>query len=142
MGRHARQVRLKTRCASAVSGTATKRHLEKDSAKADQIRTQARKERLTCKKFQLIHHQLPPKKGAMKQDMTDSGRFWARRFMSQWIRRDCRSQLGPVPQTSMTVRNSLACWKTFQNWEVMIWDVRLSLHMQIGVMMQNTSETI
>ncbi len=66
-GRHGRQVRLKTRCASAVSGTATKRHLEKDPVRTDQIRTQAskegRKEGLTCKKFQLVHHQLLPKRG-------------------------------------------------------------------------------
>ena len=78
----------------------------------------------------------------MKQDMTDSVRFWARRFMSQRMRRDCRSQSGPVPQMSITVRNSLTYWKTFQNWQMMIWDVRLSLHMQIGVMIQNASETI
>ena len=131
-GRHARQVRLKTRRTSAVSGTATKRHLEEDSVKTDQIRTQARKEgKIDLQKISIDSSSIAAKKGAMKQDMTDSGRFQARRFMSQRIRRDCRSQLGPVPQMSMTVRNSLTCWKTFQNWQVIIWDVRLSLHMQV-----------
>ncbi len=143
MGRHARQVRLKTRRTSAVLGTATKRHLEEDSARADRIRTQARKKGCTdLQKISIDSSSIATKKVAMKQDMTDSGRFQARRFVSQWIRRDCRSQLGPVRQTSMTVRNSLTCWKTFQNWQMIIWDVRLLLHVQVRAMMQNTSEDI
>ena len=79
--------------------------------------------RTDLQKISIDSSSIAAKKGAMKQDMTDSGRFQARGFMSQWIMRDCRSQLGPVPQMSRTVRNSLTCWKTFQNWQVMIWDV-------------------
>ncbi len=143
MGRHARQVRPKTRRTSVVLGTAAKRHLEEDRAKTDQIRTQARKEgRIDLQKISIGSSTIAAKKGAMKQDMTDSRRFQARRFMSQWIRRDCRSHIGPVLRMSMTVQSSLTCWKTFQNWQVMIWDVRLLLHMPVRVMMQNTSDTI
>ncbi len=106
------------------------------------IKSAHRQGKIDLQKISIDSSSIAAKKGAMKQDMTDSRRFQARRFMSQWIRRDCRSQLGPVPQMSMTVQNSLTCWKTFQNWQVMIWDVRLLLHMQIRAMMQNTSETI
>ncbi len=106
------------------------------------IKSAHRQGKIDLQKISIGSSSIASKKGAMKQDMTDSGRFQARGFMSQWIRRDCRSQLGPVPQMSMTVRNSLTCWKTFQNWQVMIWDVRLLLHMQVRAMMQNASETI
>ncbi len=79
------------------------------------IRTAHRQYRINLQKISAGSSSIATKKGAMKQDMTNSGRFQARGFTSQRIRRDCRSQLGPVPQMSMTVRNSLTCWKTFQN---------------------------
>ena len=106
------------------------------------IKSAHRQGKINLQKISIVSSPIAAKKGAMKQDMTDSGRFQARRFMSQWIRRGCRSHLGPVRQMSMTVQNSLTCWKTFQNWQMMIWDVRLLLHVQVRAMMQNTSEDI
>ncbi len=87
--------------------------------------------------LQKISIDSPPiaaKKGAMKQDMTDSGKFWARRFMSQRIRRDCRSQhdsakfIDVLEDISELADNNLGR--------------AIASALQVRIMMQNTSETI
>ncbi len=141
-GRHARQVRLKKPAAHLRFRELRQKASGKGSCQDWSNPHTGKEGRIDLQKISIDSSPIAAKKGAMKQDMTDSGRFQARGFMSQRMRRDCRSQSGPVPQMSMTVRNSLTCWETFQNWQVMIWDVQLFLHMQIRAMMQNASETV